>query len=72
MCLRSVPSGLPGAPGWVPVDPAASALPVIRIDRSAELSFATVPEFGRTAFWMSQPLRENQPVGGDAAGRDEL
>lgn len=67
-----VPAGLPGSPGWVAVDPAAAALPIIRINRRAELSFATVPSFGSTAFWMSQPLSENQPAGGDPAGRDEL
>lgn len=67
-----VPAGLPGAPGFVAVDPAAAALPIIRIDKDARLSFATIPEFGRTAFWLSLPIRENQPTGDLAAGRDEL
>ncbi|XP_034252085.1 venom carboxylesterase-6-like [Thrips palmi] len=66
-----VPAGLPGAPGWVSVDPAAAALPIIRIDRKAELSFATVPELGSTAFWTSLPIGENQAAA-DQGERDEL
>lgn len=69
--LRRVPSGLPGSPAWAPLDPSASDLHLLRVDRRAELSFTTVPEFSHTSFWTSLPLDENQDAT-ESVGRDEL
>lgn len=73
-----VPSGLPGSPGWSPLDPAAEDLHLLRFDKNGDLSFDTVPQIGLTDFWMSQPLEENIPIPvpedptADEAARDEL
>ncbi|XP_026275859.2 venom carboxylesterase-6-like [Frankliniella occidentalis] len=65
-----VPSGLPGSPGWAPLDPASQDLYILRMDKNAELIFDKVPELGQTAFWNSLPISENAPD--LVSARDEL
>ncbi|KAK3927492.1 Venom carboxylesterase-6 [Frankliniella fusca] len=66
-----VPSGLPGSPGWVPLDPAAQDLYIMRLERNAEVSLTTARELGQSSFWHSLPLAENAAGAADSA-RDEL